>query len=76
MIFKWYYELEVKFSDMQWGEMVVMPNHFHCIIEHTANLSVSLNAVKKDGEENPLSPILGKHVDPSQRSQSESNQPP
>ncbi len=34
MIEKWYYELENKFSDIKCREMVVMPNHFHCIIEN------------------------------------------
>jgi len=34
MIEKWYYELENKFPDIKCREMVVMPNHFHCIIEN------------------------------------------
>jgi len=34
MIKKWYYELENKFPDIKCREMVVMPNHFHCIIEN------------------------------------------
>ncbi len=33
MIAKWYFELENKFSDIRCHEMVVMPDHFHCIIE-------------------------------------------
>ena len=33
MIEKWYYELENKFPDIKYHEMVVMPNHFHCIIK-------------------------------------------
>jgi REP element-mobilizing transposase RayT len=36
MIEKWYYELENKFPDIKCHEMVVMPNHFHCIVEITA----------------------------------------
>jgi REP element-mobilizing transposase RayT len=32
MVEKWYYELENKYPDITCGEMVVMPNHFHCII--------------------------------------------
>ena len=32
MISKWYYELENKFNDIKCHEMIVMPNHFHCII--------------------------------------------
>jgi putative transposase len=33
MIERWYYELQNKFPDIKCHEMVVMPNHFHCIIE-------------------------------------------
>ena len=33
MIEKWYREIEMKFHDKRCKEMVVMPNHFHCIIE-------------------------------------------
>lgn len=33
MIVKWYAELENKFPNIRCHEMVVMPNHFHCIIE-------------------------------------------
>ena len=34
MIEKWYWELENKFPDIRCHEMVVMPNHFHCIIQN------------------------------------------
>jgi REP-associated tyrosine transposase len=34
MIEKWYYEIENKFPDKHCHHMVVMPNHFHCIIEN------------------------------------------
>jgi len=33
MIGKWYAELENKYPDIRCHEMIVMPNHFHCIIE-------------------------------------------
>ncbi|MTK52505.1 transposase [Paludibacter sp.] len=33
MIEKWYREIENKFPDKRCREMVVMPNHMHCIIE-------------------------------------------
>jgi REP element-mobilizing transposase RayT len=33
MIEKWYKELENKFPTMLGNTMIVMPNHFHCIIE-------------------------------------------
>src|SRR5690606_2236894 len=35
MVEKWYYELENKFPDIRCHEMIVMPNHFHCIVEIT-----------------------------------------
>ncbi len=35
MIVKWYYELENKYPEIRCHEMVVMPNHFHCIVEIT-----------------------------------------
>jgi putative transposase len=35
MIGKWYAELENKYPDIRCHEMIVMPNHFHCIIEKT-----------------------------------------
>ena len=34
MVEKWYYELNNKYPDKRCHEMVVMPNHFHCIIEN------------------------------------------
>ena len=34
MIQKWYYELENKFKGVKCYDMVVMPNHFHSIIEN------------------------------------------
>ena len=33
MIKKWYYKLPEKFPHVKCHEMVVMPNHFHCIIQ-------------------------------------------
>lgn len=38
----WYYELENKFNDIKCHEMVVMPNHFHCIIENTGSVGADL----------------------------------
>ncbi len=37
MVEKWYYELQNKFPDIKCHEMIVMPNHFHCIIENTGS---------------------------------------
>jgi hypothetical protein len=34
MVEHWYYEIENKFPDKRCREMVIMPNHFHCIIEN------------------------------------------
>ena len=39
MINKWYFELENKFKGIKCHEMIIMPNHFHCIIENTAPTS-------------------------------------
>jgi REP element-mobilizing transposase RayT len=39
MIVKWYNELENKYPEIRCHEMVVMPNHFHCIIEKTNNIN-------------------------------------
>ena len=55
MIHKWYQELENKFSDIRCHEMVVMPNHFHCIIE---NVGVTdRTAVTADGTANGASAV-------------------
>lgn len=33
MVGKWYNELQNKYPNIKLGEHIVMPNHFHCIIE-------------------------------------------
>ncbi|GAA5225379.1 transposase [Membranihabitans marinus] len=38
MVEKWYFELENKYTHVKCGEMIIMPNHFHCIVG--ANLRV------------------------------------
>jgi putative transposase len=43
MIERWYKELENKFPDVRCLEMVVMPNHFHCII-HKINVGADVGA--------------------------------
>ena len=41
MVEKWYYELENKFNGVKCLDMIVMPNHFHCIIKkENANSSL------------------------------------
>lgn len=37
MVEKWFHELGNKYPDIECGEYVVMPNHFHCIIENNGN---------------------------------------
>jgi putative transposase len=37
MVFKWYKKLETKFENIRCHESVVMPNHFHFIIEIKSN---------------------------------------
>ena len=38
MIKKWYLKLEDKFSGIKCDEYIVMPNHFHCLIEIHSNV--------------------------------------
>ena len=66
MIEKWYAELENKFSDIKCLERVVMPNHFHCILEITnpgvvraADVRADLRVSPNDGTDNN---ILGEHI--------------
>ena len=33
MIHKWYLGLENKFPDIKCHEMIIMPNHLHCVLE-------------------------------------------
>lgn len=40
MLEYWYYELQNKFHDIKCQVMVVMPNHFHCIVENIGMVSV------------------------------------
>jgi REP element-mobilizing transposase RayT len=70
---KWYYELENKFNDIKCRSMVVMPNHFHCIIENVggnalvgADLRVCPNEKhicpnEKQVDVNNPNPVLGEH---------------
>ncbi len=44
MVVRWYDELENKYPDKLCHEMVVMPNHFHCIIENIS--AADLGAVR------------------------------
>lgn len=41
MIEKWYAEMENKYLNIRCHEMIVMPNHFHCILEIVNGHSIS-----------------------------------
>ena len=60
MIIKWYNELENKFPDIKCDVMIVMPNHFHCIVE---NIGADLRVCPVN-ETNPISngDVLGEHI--------------
>lgn len=45
MIEKWYWELEQKFATIKCHQMVVMPNHFHCILEITESKQTLGNVI-------------------------------
>ncbi len=67
MVEKWYNELENKFPDIRCHEMVVMPNHFHCIIENIgttvwADLRVCPIADNVNTDNVNTDPIEGEHV--------------
>src|SRR5690554_4464814 len=51
MIEKWYYEIENKYPDKRCREMVVMPNHFHCIIENMEMTDINENE-NENGNDN------------------------
>ena len=49
MVNKWYHELENKFPDIKCHEHIVMPNHFHCIVENTGgNVGADLRVCPDD----------------------------
>jgi putative transposase len=54
MIEKWYFELMNKFQDVKCCEYVVMPNHFHCIIQ---NVGADLRVCPKCSQK--LLPVYG-----------------
>lgn len=65
MISKWYDELENKFIDIKCREMIVMPNHFHCVIENVG-VAPRVNPDNKSILDEPKL-ILGEHVGSPQR---------
>ncbi len=54
MVNHWYYELQNKFNDIKCHAMVVMPNHFHCIVE---NVGADLRVCPNNADD-----ILGEHI--------------
>lgn len=49
MVEYWYYRLESKFTDIKCREMVVMPNHFHCVIENVGIMDIdNVNDIVND----------------------------
>jgi len=50
MVEKWYRELENKYNDIECGEFVVMPNHFHCIIEKMPNDDETIDPSGEQGD--------------------------
>ena len=60
MIEHWYHELENKFNDIKCHEMVVMPNHFHCIIENVETV-VGADLRVCPNNESDKSNTLGEH---------------
>ncbi|MEX1001275.1 MAG: transposase [Crocinitomicaceae bacterium] len=64
MVEKWYFELENKFPDIKCDTMVIMPNHFHCIIHNVgADLRVCPDYKKdyKKGQSQKIASTLGEH---------------
>ena len=63
MVEKWYYELENKFPNTRCHEMVVMPDHFHCIIENVmvAHVGAPLRGRPLPNHQRPLPNNEHKH---------------
>jgi putative transposase len=76
MVEKWYLKLEEKFPDIRCGEHIVMPNHFHCIIENVGATQYGFASVgaapcgrptpesipQTINAETPGEPALGEHM--------------
>ncbi len=61
MVEKWYFELENKYPDKKCHDMVIMPNHFHCIVENIMKNDEMGNACYCDAH------VLDAHVGTSLR---------
>lgn len=66
MVEKWYYALENKFVDIKCHEMIVMPNHFHCILQNVgtagADLRVCPDTNNDHANNDHANPIGGEHA--------------
>lgn len=54
MVEKWYYEMENKYPDKKCHEMVIMPNHLHCLIENLPS-NANCGCINDDNDDNPNS---------------------
>jgi len=64
MVERWFNELDNKYPDIECGEFVVMPNHFHFIVENNGkgnpNIKEKSGTTWKQGELHD--PVLGEHI--------------
>ena len=64
MVKKWYHQLKNKYTDIECGEFVIMPNHFHCIIVNNGmgnNIGADLRVCPyKTGDH--IGDNLGEHI--------------
>jgi len=56
MIDKWYHELENKFPDVKCHAHIIMPNHFHCIIENAVGADLCVCQKSPPSNPSPESP--------------------
>ncbi len=68
MIEKWYYEMENKYPNIKCDEYIVMPNHFHCIIEILYPDTQDTNNVG--------GAVVDAHVETSLRGRPDADNPP
>jgi putative transposase len=68
MIEKWYLELQNNYPDIKCGECMIMPNHFHCILQNTGanNVGADLCVCPSNNEHNAIqggcNAIQGEHI--------------
>lgn len=62
MVGKWYNELGNKFHDIHCDEMIVMPNHFHCIIHNIGPVGTDLRVCPDTDTNNGACPNTNDHV--------------